>query len=404
MPECAPAFKPSLHETPFSEFSTALTDSAPRASVTAMLQTGKIAGLLGLLAASTAVACGGASASTSPADAGRDVNLHLTAVLPVDAGPDVVSYPIDAPAPPQPPAPTAPTESGPYPIVLMHGMAGFNTLANLPVTISYFNGVQADLKAHGESQVFVTIAPPYNTSEVRAQALAPQLDQILMQTGAKKLNLVGHSQGGMDARVLVSPGGMSYASKVASVTTIATPHLGTQVADLGMGLISGPTSSITDGVANAFLQLLEDGVYSIQSNPDLQAQALELTTSYMANTFNPKYVNAPGVVYASYAGRTNLENGDGVCDDGIYSNQPESLDVPQVPLGATASYLSLEGQTSDGLVPVTSAKWGTFMECIPADHLKEVGLIDQNGPDPVSGYDHLVFFRAVVARLRAQGL
>jgi hypothetical protein len=44
------------------------------------------------------------------------------------------------------------------------------------------------------------------------------------------------------------------------------------------------------------------------------------------------------------------------------------------------------------------------MECIPADHLKEVGLIDQNGPDPVSGYDHLVFFRAVVARLRAQGL
>ena len=370
-----------------------------------MLQRGtQLAAALRLLAASTAVACGGASSATSAADAGHDVNLHLSATLPVDAGPDVVSYPIYDPAPPAPAAPSAPAETGPYPIVLMHGMAGFNTLANLPVDISYFNGVQADLKAHGESEVFVTIAPPYNTSEVRAQALAPQHDQILMQTGAKKLNLIGHSQGGMDARVLVSAGGLNYASKVASVTTIATPHQGTQVADLGMGLISGPTSSITEGVANAFLQLLEDGVYSVQTNPELQAQALELTTSYMANTFNPKYVNAPGVVYASYAGRTNLENGDGDCDDGVYANQPESLAIPQVPLGVTAAYLSLEGQTSDGLVPVTSAKWGTFMECVPADHLKEVGMIDQNGSDPISGYDHLVFFRAVVARLRAQGL
>jgi triacylglycerol lipase len=286
----------------------------------------------------------------------------------------------------------------------MHGMAGFNELANLPVDISYFNGVQADLEAHGEKNVFVTIAPPYDTSEVRAKALAPQLDMILKQTGARKLNLIGHSQGGMDARVLVSKAGLDYASKVASVTTIATPHHGTKVADVAMGLLEGPTSSVTTGITNAFLQLLEDGVYSNQTKPDIQGQGNELTTSYMDGTFNPKYVDAPGVVYASYAGRTNLESGDGDCDDAVYVNQPRSLDVAQVPLGVTATYLLAEGQTSDGLVPVTSAKWGTFMECVPADHLKECGMIDQNGPDSISGFDHLVFFRAVVARLRAQGL
>jgi len=346
--------------------------------------------------------CGGSPASVT-SDAGVDTGLKLSSELPVDAGNDVVSYPVYTPvAPVKKPAPA--TDVGPYPIVLMHGMAGFNTLANLPVDISYFNGVQADLKAHGESQVFVTIAPPYDTSEVRAKSLAPQLDQILATTGAKKLNLIGHSQGGMDARVIVSAAGLDYANRVASVTTIATPHRGTKVADLALGLIPGPLSGLAGQAANGFLQLLEQGVYTIQSNPDLLAQGNELTTSYMANTFNPTYVDAPGVVYASYAGRTDLESGSGDCDDGVYANQPRSLDIAQAELEPTASYLELEGETSDGLVPVSSAKWGTFMECVPADHLKECGMIDQNGPDAVSGFDHLVFFRAVVARLRAQGL
>jgi triacylglycerol lipase len=60
--------------------------------------------------------------------------------------------------------------------------------------------------------------------------------------------------------------------------------------------------------------------------------------------------------------------------------------------------------TNDGLVTVASARWGTFLQCVPADHLKEVGQIAQNGADPLSGFDHLAFFRAVVSRIRAQGL
>jgi triacylglycerol lipase len=353
--------------------------------------------LLRLLPFVFLAACGGASSVA--ADAGVDANLNLTSELPVEAGPDVVSYPTYTPAPPVPP-PT-PVAEGPYPIVLMHGMAGFNSLANLPIDISYFNGIQADLKAHGEPNVFVTIAPPYDTSEVRAQALLPQLQQILQQTGAKKLNLIGHSQGGMDARVIISAGGLNFAPKIASLTTIGTPHLGTPVADAADGLTS---SQLGSDVANAFLSLLEQGVYSVQSSPNIAAQVNELTSSYMTNTFNPTYVDAPGVVYASYAGRTNLESGDEDCAGALYANQGQSLDVPQPPLGVTAAYLSTQGDTSDGLIPIKSAKWGTFMECVPADHLKEVGMIDQNGTNAISGFDHLVFFRAVVARLRAQGL
>jgi triacylglycerol lipase len=307
------------------------------------------------------------------------------------------------PGEPVPKATRSPAE-GPFPIVLMHGMGGFNQLENLPLTVSYFNGVQADLEAEGEKQVFVTVAPPFNTSEERAAALMPQLLQILAQTGAAKLNLIGHSQGGLDARVLTSPNGLHMGDLVASVTTVATPHRGTPVTDLVLGLVPGAADATVSSVTDALLQLLEDGVYSVKSNPSLFAQMNEMTTSYMASTFNPKYVDAPGVVYASYAGRTNLESGTGVCDDGEYANEQSNVDVPQTVLATTADYIQSQGLDNDGLVPVESAKWGTFMECVPADHLKEVGMLFQNGADPISGFNHLLFFRSVVARLRADGL
>lgn len=335
-------------------------------------------------------------AEVRPPDAGvPDTGEEVDAGAP-DAGEEIDDPPPDA----GPPAPVV----GPFPIVLMHGMGGFNQLENLPFTFSYFSGVQADLQANGEQLVFVTIAPPYDTSEHRAAALAPQLREILAQTGARKLNLIAHSQGGLDARVLASPDGLNMGDVIASVTTIATPHRGSPVADLAQGLTTGVPAAIAGPVVNGFLQLLENGVYPDQSNPDLLGQAQQLSSPYMANVFNPKYRDAPGVVYESYAGRTNLATGNGECDGARYPNHPDNRDLPQTFFLATASYMQVLGQPNDGLVPVASAKWGTFLQCVPADHLKEVGMVFQNGPDLISGFDHLKFFRRVVKRLRAEGL
>jgi triacylglycerol lipase len=357
-----------------------------------------IGGRIGALALLVLAAACGSSGSASSGETPPATHR------PTAAGP--TTPPTRTPVTPTKPSgrPTPQPAEGPFPIVLMHGMGGFNQLENLPLTVSYFNGVQADLEAHGEKQIFVTIAPPFNTSEERAAALMPELLAILAETGAAKLNLIGHSQGGLDARVLTSPNGLHMGSLVASVTTIATPHRGTPVTDLVVGLVPGASEATVSSVTDALLQLLENGVYSVKSNPELFAQVNEMTTSYMASTFNPKYTDAPGVIYASYAGRTNLESGTGVCDDGEYANEPSNLDVPQAVLATTADYIQSQGEDSDGLVPVESAKWGTFMECVPADHLKEVGMLFQNGADPVSGFDHLLFFRSVVARIRAEGL
>jgi triacylglycerol lipase len=299
---------------------------------------------------------------------------------------------------------TAPiTGSGaPYPIVLLHGMAGFDKLKGL--NIEYFNGVVEDLASIGETDVFVTVAPPFDTSEDRAAGIAPQIQAILAKTGKAKVNIIAHSQGGIDARVLASPAGLNMGDVIASVTTIATPHQGSLVADLLVKVMNALPTTVVDSVTSAALDLFEATLYDVQSDPHLRAQVTELSHAYMTSTFNPQYVDDSGVTYSSYGGRTNLETGVADCAPAVYPNDPNKVDIPQPYLLPTATYL--QGTTdvsNDGLVSVQSAHWGTFLQCVPADHLKEVGQLLQSGTNIVSGFDHLQFFRDVVARVRAAG-
>jgi triacylglycerol lipase len=298
-------------------------------------------------------------------------------------------------------AETTPDPSGaPYPVVLMHGMAGFGELKVGPIDVTYFKDVIADLTEHGES-AFITIVPPYDTSEVRAQSAATQIDAILKQTGKKKVNLIGHSQGGLDARVLASPNGLGWGDRIASITTVSTPHHGTAVADALLAAVDTlPARGVVDDVVNDALELLEITAYELQTEPNLRAQGTELTTAYMEKTFNPKYIDDPRVVYTSYAGRTNLQTGLLDCGDAVYRNDPFSLDVAQPALSGTAAFLTdgLHLRDNDGLVTVASARWGTFQQCVPADHLQEVGQFA-----PFDHFDQVAFFRTVVERVRSAG-
>ena len=299
---------------------------------------------------------------------------------------------------------TTPAALGaPYPIVLVHGMAGFDQLTIGPVTVDYWNHVRDALAKDGEYEVFETVAPPYDTSEVRAGAIISQIQDVLQKTGKKKVNLVGHSQGGMDSRVLASPNGYGLGNIIASVTTISTPHRGSKVADVALGLIPDFALGAVNDAASALLGVVEKTAYDIQSNVNLAAQAKELTTSFMANTFNPKYIDDPNVYYASYAGRTNLASGAGVCDGSTYPNNAGQLDVAQPLLQPTAVLLAgTDGTVNDGLVTVDSAKWGEFMQCVPADHLQEVGNLNVDGATATS-FDFEQFYRDLVQRLRQKG-
>ena len=108
----------------------------------------------------------------------------------------------------------------------------------------------------------------------------------------------------------------------------------------------------------------------------------------------------------SIAGRSVLAGGGGECDvanaPGFISKWSKYIDPCNVALLPMSA--AMIGIKSDGLVPVTSAKRGTFLGCIPADHMDEVGQIFGQPPGIGNKFDHLQFWSGLVQFVRAQGL
>jgi pimeloyl-ACP methyl ester carboxylesterase len=66
-----------------------------------------------------------------------------------------------------------------------------------------------------------------------AEQLSDRVEMIRMLTGASKVNIVGHSMGGIVARWYVQE--LDGADKVNTVITLASPHAGTRAAFVGRG-------------------------------------------------------------------------------------------------------------------------------------------------------------------------
>jgi triacylglycerol lipase len=205
---------------------------------------------------------------------------------------------------------------------------------------------------------FTPVVPPIGSSSDRADVLAPQIDAVLAETGAAKVHLIAHSQGGLDARILVS--GLGYADRVASITTLSSPHAGIPI-------------DIPEWLAGEDFSREAMAAFALQY-PDVEAM--------------PRF---------SWAGRTcgRLE---GACRE---ANQDE---VVELVLGASHALMSAAAADdgdhgeNDGVVLVSSARWGEFLGIVPADHFDEVGQIADAAPAP---FDHRGFYLSEARRLRA---
>jgi triacylglycerol lipase len=82
-----------------------------------------------------------------------------------------------------------------YPIVLTHGMLGFDSLLG----IDYWYGIPTALRRDG-AQVYVTEVSQLNTTELRGEELLAQVEEIVAISGKPKVNLIGHSHGGPTVR------------------------------------------------------------------------------------------------------------------------------------------------------------------------------------------------------------
>jgi len=258
----------------------------------------------------------------------------------------------------------------PLPIVLLHGAAGFDRIGPL----DYYFRVADDLVDAGHD-VFTTEVSPLQTIDVRAGQLAEQIDAILDETDAGRVHLIAHSQGGLDARFLVSS--LGYGDRVATLTTISTPHRGSRVADIALGIIPGPI----ENTLGFLIDLLVGAVDGTEQ--DVVDQLYQLTEEYQVNTFDPANPDDPRVEYYSVAGVTQLNP---------FAN-PFENDLCDPLLVAGFALLHGTG-ANDGLVTVESAQRGVLLGTMPADHLDEVGqLFGTTG----LGFDHREFYLDLAA-------
>ncbi len=290
----------------------------------------------------------------------------------------------------------------PYPIVLSHGFFGFEDFAGAGF-LTYFYGVKEHLASQGEELVFTPAVDPFNSSDFRGAELVERIEQILALTGHEKVNIIGHSQGGLDARVVAN----LRPDLVASVVTVATPHGGSRVADIALELVGDPAAQ---DVVSDLLALIGAPLYDEFGEQTDVWKPLELFSQPGIAAFNKAHPDEPGVFYASVAGRSDLHLGGDSCDADVtlpfiaaWQGKLDTVD-PLLSLFETI----LDGgigdpYPNDGLVRVEDSKRGQFWGCLPVDHLDEVGQLFGDSAGIGNGWKHKVFYADVVAELRKRG-
>lgn len=228
-----------------------------------------------------------------------------------------------------------------HPIVLVHGLGGFDRLEFSRLHIDYFRRASAWLAAAGAPCVYAAALPPNGSVARRAAALAAFIER---EVSAPAFHLLAHSMGGLDSRYYLSRLG-GAACGALSLTTLGTPHRGSLLADLALDSLFNPCFRMARRLRLG--HAVRFGLAQTAAHRDLCPEACE--------AFNRATPDAPGVAYFSWAG----------------APPPEAV---QWPLRIGWSLLRRGGGgENDGLVTVESARWTGWRGVVPADHLSLVG-------------------------------
>ena len=289
-----------------------------------------------------------------------------------------------------------------FPILLTHG---FDASPQESVVNRWsFWKVKQTLEADGHL-VCEAEVPPYDSVANRAQFLAAAVDDCLIRTGAQAVNIIAHSMGGLDSRYIIST--MGYGDVVVSLTMLSTAHRGTNVADFALKLTPGLVDPVLDAIVELWGKTFSDSA----SDSSLRA-ALTGLSKQEAPRFNAANPDDDRVLYQSWAGvstvfgieaRAKVEAAcGGASKVFIHKGTADRMHGTIKPLAPIAAE-GTKSLVTDGMIPVSSSKWGEFRGCIPADHMDEVGQYRNEGTNPDTGWNHLSFYRTLAYDLAARG-
>lgn len=277
-----------------------------------------------------------------------------------------------------------------YPIVLVHGVMGFDNIFG----IDYFYGIPAELQRSG-AQVYVAQVSPLDSYERRGEQLLEQVQRIVAMTGTQKVNLIGHSMGSPTSRYVASV----RPDLVASVTSVGGDNKGSKAMDVLRGGL--PPGSVSESVAaaagGAFASLVRLFSTGSSLSQDELAALNSLTTAgtLAFNSRHPQGVpvtdcgegayQVNGIHYFSWSGAQPYTN---------------PLDVSD-PLLATTG-LVFGAEPNDGLMGTCATHLGQVIrDNYRFNHLDEVNMFF--GLGNILETNPVTLFRQHANRLRNLG-
>ena len=211
-----------------------------------------------------------------------------------------------------------------YPLLMVHGM-GFRDRKHL----CYWGRIPKALESRG-ADVYFGHQDAVGSVEVNAMTVAKSLDEVLRITGAPKVNILAHSKGGLESRWLATHG---YADKIASITTIDTPHHGSKTVDFLMRAPKWMVKAAAKGT-DIWMRILGD------KHPDCYA-CFDILTTKTAEQFNIDNPAPSDILCQSYGFKVK----------GAFSDSMFCITHPVV---------SRFDGDNDGLVSTDSMRWANF--------------------------------------------
>lgn len=257
-----------------------------------------------------------------------------------------------------------------YPLLMLHGI-GFRDYKY----VNYWGRIPKLLIKNGAT-IYYGHQCAWGTIENCAAEIKEELIKIIEETGCEKVNIIAHSKGGLDARYLISS--LDMGEHVASLTTIATPHHGSQLLT-ELNKLSDKTYRKVSNLIDKYFRKLGD------TNPDCYNSSKQLLPE-ATDKFNEENPDVPDVYYQSYAAVMKNAGSDHL------------LSVPY-------SVMRWVAGNNDGLVTVGSAVWGNFQGVIASGKRRGIShgdLIDLKRED-IKGLDITEKYVEIVAKLKNMG-
>lgn len=261
-----------------------------------------------------------------------------------------------------------------YPILLVHGVF-FRDFK----LINYWGRIPGELEKNG-AEVYYGQHQSARPVRQSGLELARRIEEITRQTGCEKVNIIAHSKGGLDCRCAMQD--PAVAARVASLTTINTPHRGCEFADYLLHKIPSNVQQKVAAAYNKAAAALGD------EDPDFLAAVGDLTAS-ACQQLNAEMADPPEEILCQSVGSIMRRASYG-----------------KFPMRHSFHIVSHFDGPNDGLVGGRSFRWGqrhTLLTTQGDRGISHGDMIDMNREN-IADFDVREFYVQLVAQLKEMGL